>query len=174
MATLGGQPPETDWIDGLLGRLVAEDAESEVVYDLAKAWPDDRAAELLLIAVRPGPDLYQMAIIDGLVHRRQFSPAGGQEIRSILASAFEDPASLPQDTAGPLVSLAIAIEAVEAAEGIERAFASDLVDVGFCGPWEQVRDDLGVQGLGLPMPSNAQNSIHSLREMMSGIDQRSA
>jgi len=41
------------------------------------------------------------------------------------------------------------LEAVEQAELIERAFAAGRVDDEVCGYWGDVREDLGVEGLGL-------------------------
>jgi hypothetical protein len=55
------------------------------------------------------------------------------------------------------------LQAVEAAEPIERAFANDLVDVGSIGNWEDVRRMLGVEGLRLPMPERPHNSMEQFR-----------
>ena len=41
------------------------------------------------------------------------------------------------------------LKAIEAAELIERAVASNRVDEGICGYWGDIRDNLGVPGLGL-------------------------
>lgn len=63
---------------------------------------------------------------------------------------------------GLLVEL-VELQATEAAESIERAFAGDLLDVGMMGDWEEVRSELGVEGLGLEMPANPHNSIRDLQ-----------
>lgn len=60
----------------------------------------------------------------------------------------------------------VELQAVEAAEPIERAFATDLVDVGMMGDWEDVRRQLGVAGLGLTMPEKPYNSIEEFRLKM--------
>ncbi len=52
--------------------------------------------------------------------------------------------------------------AVQAAEPIERAFSRNLIDHGMVGDWEQVRRELGVEGLGLPMPKNPHHSVKML------------
>lgn len=57
----------------------------------------------------------------------------------------------------------VELHAVEAAEPIERAFAGNFIDVGMMGDWETVRRQLGVQGLGLEMPDDPENSIKNLR-----------
>lgn len=41
------------------------------------------------------------------------------------------------------------MEAVESAEAIERAFAADAIDESVCGYWSEVREKLGVEGLGI-------------------------
>jgi hypothetical protein len=60
----------------------------------------------------------------------------------------------------------VELQAVEAAEPIERAFASDCLDIGTMGNWEVVRQELGVKGLGLDMPEHPHNSIERLRGRM--------
>jgi HEAT repeat protein len=60
----------------------------------------------------------------------------------------------------------VELQAVEAAESIERAFAGNCLDVGMMGDWEVVRKALGVQGLGLAMPENPENSITDLRSRL--------
>ena len=54
------------------------------------------------------------------------------------------------------------LEAVEQAELIERAFAAERVDDEVCGYWGDVRQELGVEGLGLapdqpPRPRHAES-----------------
>ena len=54
------------------------------------------------------------------------------------------------------------LHAAQAAEPIERAFARNLLDVGMMGNWEDVRRQLGVEGLGLAMPETPHNSFEGL------------
>ena len=60
----------------------------------------------------------------------------------------------------------VELRAVEAAEAIERAFASNRLDVGMMGDWEDIRRRLGVEGLGLEMPKQPINSIMKLRRRL--------
>ena len=55
------------------------------------------------------------------------------------------------------------LQAVEAAEPIERAFAANLLDIGMMGDWQVVRQKLGVEGLGLAMPEEPYNSIDQIQ-----------
>ena len=57
----------------------------------------------------------------------------------------------------------VELHAVDAAKPIERAFAANLLDVGMMGNWDDVRRQLGVEGLGLTMPEHPHNSIERLR-----------
>lgn len=50
---------------------------------------------------------------------------------------------------GWLVSDLLKLEAIEAAETIERAYAADVIDPTISGHWGDVRRKLGVSGLGL-------------------------
>lgn len=83
-------------------------------------------------------------------------------LTEMMASAADRPVKLNSTVLVELVEL----RGVEAAEPIERAFAADLLDVGRMGDWEDVRRDLGVEGLGLPMPENPHNSLELLRSRM--------
>jgi hypothetical protein len=65
-----------------------------------------------------------------------------------------------------LIANLIDLGADESAEAIERAFSAGVVDEGYVGDWERVRGDLGVEGLGLPQPRNAYNSIKELQQSM--------
>jgi hypothetical protein len=67
-----------------------------------------------------------------------------------------------------VVTERIHLNATEAAEAIEHAFAADLVDVGMTGSWEDVRDSLGVEGLGLKMPEAPYDSLGTLRASVRG------
>ena len=61
------------------------------------------------------------------------------------------------------MALAIDWKLVEAAEAIERAFALNKIDCGYTGDWEDVRKELCVKGLGLPMPPKPFNSVDDFR-----------
>jgi hypothetical protein len=61
-----------------------------------------------------------------------------------------------------LVADLLDLKATEAAELIERAHAADRVDLLMCGNWETVRQELGVEGLGLVPPRLATKKVHLL------------
>ena len=48
-----------------------------------------------------------------------------------------------------LICYLLDLRAVESAEVIERAFAADRVDIMIGGDWNDIRSELGVEGLGL-------------------------
>jgi hypothetical protein len=83
-------------------------------------------------------------------------------LAEMLAGADEDHVEFNTTLLVELVEL----QAVEAAEPIERAFAGNLIDVGMMGDWEDVRRTLGVEGLGLKMPDNPHDSIGRLRAQL--------
>jgi hypothetical protein len=83
-------------------------------------------------------------------------------LTEMMASAASEPIEFNTSVLTALVDL----QAVEAAEAIERAFASDLLDVGMLGDWEKVRRMLGVEGSGLEMPKRPHNSMETFRQRM--------
>jgi hypothetical protein len=67
-----------------------------------------------------------------------------------------------------LISYLLQLSAVEAAEVIERAYASGRVDEGVVGRWDDVRAELGVPGMGIVTKDSPRNP-DSLREVMGSI-----
>ncbi len=84
------------------------------------------------------------------------------EILTEILAAREDDVELNSNVLVELVEL----NASEAAEVIERAFSENRVDVGAIGDWDEVRRQLGVEGLGLSMPEHPVNSIEGIRRGM--------
>lgn len=69
----------------------------------------------------------------------------------------------PVDVNSSLLVALLDLKAVTAAEAIERAFAANRIDAGMAGDWEEVRNELGVPGLGLAKAAHTVNSVQSLR-----------
>ena len=56
------------------------------------------------------------------------------------------------------------LKATEAAEAIEQAFSANCIDHSIAGDWETVRLVLGVDSLGLPMPTDPIDTIEEFRK----------
>jgi hypothetical protein len=69
---------------------------------------------------------------------------------------------------GLLVVDLINLNAVESAEAIERAFAADVIDPTIAGDWGEVRQELGVPGLGLAPDHNPR--WPTVRERIGRVD----
>ncbi len=80
------------------------------------------------------------------------------EILTEILAAREDDVEINSNVLVELVEL----NAAEAAEGIERAFSENRVDVGMTGDWDEVRRRLGIKGLGLSMPEHPVGSTKEL------------
>ncbi len=76
-----------------------------------------------------------------------------------------DAADRPVEFNSILLVDLVELQAAEAAEPIERAFAANRIDVAMVGNWERVRQELGVVGLGLSMPKNPHNSLGLLTDV---------
>ncbi len=66
-----------------------------------------------------------------------------------------------------LVSYLLDLKAVESAEVIERAYAADRVDTTVVGNWNKVRNELGVEGLGL-VPEELAGRVVDLFHLIAG------
>ncbi len=85
---------------------------------------------------------------NGLAHIAQRHPESRDEVVKTLInqlSRHESEYSLN----GLIVCDFLDLEATEAAEAIERAFAAGVIDETICGDWGDVREELGVPGLGI-------------------------
>ena len=64
------------------------------------------------------------------------------------------------------------LKAREVAPVIERAFAANQIDIAMCGDWEAVRQELGVESLGLEMPEEPYDSMSNCRFNATELSQR--
>ncbi len=124
------------------------------------------ALEPLILAARTSehPRRTRMVAASGLGCMARYHPETRERVvaslTELLANADESTITFNTVVMSELVDL----QAVEAAEVIERAFSRDLVDCGWLGDWEDARELLGVEGLGLEMPTNSHNSVRELRQ----------
>jgi hypothetical protein len=84
----------------------------------------------------------------GLAEIARRFPDNRDRVLAVLTSEL-DRHQEDGDLNGALVMCLLDLQAVEAAESIERAFAANVVDPTFAGDWGDVRRELGVEGLGL-------------------------
>jgi hypothetical protein len=104
--------------------------------------------------------------VRGLRQVADYHPETRDRIVASLTEMMASAASSPVEFNTILLVELVELRAVEAAEPIERAFAADLIDVGMMGDWETVRQELGVEGLRLPMPKKPHHSLEFLRQRM--------
>ncbi|MEX2386821.1 MAG: hypothetical protein WD534_03000 [Phycisphaeraceae bacterium] len=86
-------------------------------------------------------------------------------VANSLAQQLEPFEQQPASLNAFLVSSLLKLKAVSAVDVIERAFAADAVDVSVVGNWNQVREELGVEGQGLVPESLASQRLHPLFPM---------
>jgi hypothetical protein len=89
--------------------------------------------------------------IDGLEQIVARHPETRERVVSAAANQLSrtEPAPIVN---GFLVARLLDWRATEAAESLERAYAADVVDESICGGWGEVREQLGVPGIGLASP----------------------
>jgi hypothetical protein len=76
-------------------------------------------------------------------------PESREQVVSILVEELSRHDQNQADLNGALVGDLLNLKATEAAEAIERAFEANVVDTTVAGDWGAVRQELGVDGLGL-------------------------
>jgi hypothetical protein len=86
--------------------------------------------------------------VDGLVQISVCHPDRRDQVVQILSDQLAK--QEPEATLNGLILWKLLdLEAVETAEVIERAFAAEVIDDELCGSWTEVREKLGVEGLGI-------------------------
>ena len=76
-------------------------------------------------------------------------PESRQQVIEILTDLLSRHDKTQAELNGHLVWDLMNLNAVEAAESIERAFAANVIDPTVAGDWGDVRHELGIEGLGL-------------------------
>jgi len=112
------------------------------------------------------PRIARSAAVRGLRFVAEYHPEFRESVVVFLTQFMENAVENQLEFNATLLVELMDLKAVEAAESIERAFSQNLIDVGMCGDWESVRKELGVPGLGLPMPETPYNSFKELRDKL--------
>jgi len=98
----------------------------------------------------PSHGIYPRSVAgSGLVRMAERRPDCRTMAVTAIGSALADYEENATDLNAFFVGHLLRLEAVEQAELIERAFAANRVDDEICGYWCHVREELGVEGLGL-------------------------
>lgn len=97
-----------------------------------------------------------------------YHPEHAPQMVETLAGVLAGFARESPETNANLICELLKLEAVAAAETLERAFASGRVDEGICGTWEEARRDLGVPGMGIVTANSPRNpnSLLASRERL--------
>jgi hypothetical protein len=91
----------------------------------------------------------RISAADGVMEIGRQHPEARAEAVGILTDQLAKHETMRESLNGFLIAYLIDLNAVESAEVIERAFAANVIDEQVCGCWAEVRDELGVPGLGL-------------------------
>ena len=150
-----GQLGAVEAVEPLLGMLdgladTDDDWHMEEFPDVFALIGPDAAEALERYVTDPSHGVYPRAVAgSGLVRMAERQPdcrtTAVTAVGNALADYQQNDIALNAFFVGHLLRL----KAVEQAELIERAFAADRVDDDVCGFWGEVREELGVEGLGL-------------------------
>jgi hypothetical protein len=190
-----GDPLEATWCAPIhawraLGQLGAIEAVAPMLAhaDLLDEWMDDwsmadwrhvfgmigpAAIEPLIAHVADARrrEFSRIMAIDGLEQIVARHPESRHLVAAALASQLAQNEPTPALN-GFLVSRLLDMQATDAAEAIERAFAADLVDESICGGWGEVRDKLGVPGMGIASPERRQHWWRAYEQVPGGLSPR--
>ncbi len=98
--------------------------------------------------------MIRMIATDAMSEVVKYHPECRTEVVPALTALIEHAEGNEPFMNGQIISQLVDLQATEAAEAIERAFAANFVDTELTGDWETARTRLGVPGLGLEMPSH--------------------
>jgi hypothetical protein len=103
---------------------------------------------------------------EGLRRVAEYHPESRDQVVAHLTVMMTNAAETEIELNSSVLVALVELQAVEAAEAIERAFSGNRLDVGMIGDWEEVRKRFGVEGLRLEMPKHPFNSIAQFRTRM--------
>jgi hypothetical protein len=147
------QAPETiDLLTGMMDALDADDDDwymEEFPHVFAWMGPAALAPLRAYLADEAHRDWPRVAAASGLRHLAARHPETRDEVVPALTAALSD-FEVNDDTFNAvIISYLMDLKASETYELIERAYAADRVDVSMNGNWNTVREELGIEGLGL-------------------------
>ncbi len=149
-----GQLGAVEAVEPLLGMMDgladADDWHMEEFPDVFALIGPDAAEALERYMTDPSHGVFPRAVAgDSLVRLAERQP----DCRTMAVTAIGNALAAYEDNDTELnaffVGHLLRLKAVEQAELIERAFAAERVDDEVCGYWGDVRQELGVEGLGL-------------------------
>ncbi len=108
----------------------------------------------------------RMAAANGLSEAARRFPDLRREVISALLAILQRHDHNLKSLNASLIGDLLDLKATEAAEAIERAMDADCVEESYCGNWAAVRQELGVEGIGLINEAKANRSIHSWSAML--------
>ncbi len=150
-----GQLGAVEAVEPLLGMMDGLDETNDDWY--MQEFPDvfaligpDAAEALDRYMTDPSHGAFPRAVAgDSLVRLVERQP----DCRAVVVTAIDNALAAYEENDTELnaffVGHLLRLKAVEQAELIERAFAAERVDDEVCGYWGDVREELGVEGLGL-------------------------
>ncbi len=89
------------------------------------------------------------AVADGLRHLAGRHPETRDDVVKVLSDALSRFEDTDESLNAFIITYLLDLKATEANEMIERAYAADRVDISVNGNWNDVREELGIEGLGL-------------------------
>lgn len=92
----------------------------------------------------------------------KYHPEFRETVLRCLTQLMENAAQETNEFNTSLLCELMDLKAIESAAAIEHAYSLDCIDTWMCGDWEEVRKELGVVGLGLPMPVRRDNRLQPL------------
>lgn len=121
----------------------------EFPYALALIGPAALPAIVARLNDPASEEYVQVCLADSLEHLAEAHPELREQVVQHLAEKLARFEENSPTVNGFLVSYLLDLKATEAAETMERAYAAGAVDESICGGWEEVRTELGVEGMGL-------------------------
>ena len=131
--------------------------------DIIECFPADAAIELFVYTLEaPLGETPKSVITTGIDLLGNKHPEIQGLLAPLIIMALEEAESHSPEINSQWMMLAVEWQITEAAEAIERAFSNDRIDCGVMGGWNEVRRELHVEGMGLPMPEKPYNCLDGL------------
>jgi hypothetical protein len=113
-------------------------------------------------------DYPRISAAHGLCEIAKQHPDSRMEVLLLITAQLDKKAQSKYELNAFYVGYLLELKAVESAEVMERAYAAGVVDEGVYGEWDHVRQELGVEGLGLPQPKMPHNSMADVYHRLDG------
>lgn len=152
------------FVDYLFTHFEADDLHDAIIDAVAMFGTDGILSVLNQAISKESNETARCVLLEAVKKWGEEQDKVPESVQQMIGKGLKESDKLPVLVNSHLMLLVIDWKLKGFGELLERAFSSNRIDCGMAGDWDAVRQMLGVEGLGLPMPERPYNSMIEFRK----------